>query len=155
MTSRLLDFLFVVLLIALACSGTSLMLYAVLHIGRKVCVAMHTLLTCWEFGNGPDDARRRLLSDPFMHDALTMRSGFGRFFAPFSRYSADLQRLRAYRYERAREQASQMIWDNRLGALLTRDEYEFLYGLGDSPSASVPAPIEPIQPLQHATDAVG
>jgi hypothetical protein len=154
MTSRLLDFLLVLLLIALACSGTSLMIYALWHIGQRIMIAMHTLLTCWEFHAGRDEKRRRLLSDPAMHNILTMQSVFSRVFAPFSGYSSDLVRLKAYRHRRAREQATQMIWDSRLGALLTRDEYEFLYGAGDPPSAGAPVPVPPFQP-PHCAAAAG
>ena len=140
MASRWFDFLFVVLLIVIACSGTSLTLYAVWHIARRICTALHTLLTCRDYCKGADDDRSRLVSDPVMHDILTMRSAFRRNCAPFSSFSRDLQRLHAYRYERARRQTSQMIWDNRLGALLTRDEHEFLYGPSEAPAVPTTAP---------------
>ena len=147
MTSRLIDFLFVLALIALACSGTALMAYAVWRIGQDVMRAMHTLLTCWNFHKQRDDARTRVLSDPVMRDILAMSSPFRRIFAPFFGFSRDLRRLSAYRFHKAQEQTAQMIWDTRLGALLTRDEYEFLNGKGEPPSGVSPTvPVQPVRP---------
>lgn len=147
MNSRLVDFLLALALIALACSGTSLMVYAVWRIGQDVMRAMHTLLTCWGFHTQRDDARTRLLSDPVMRDILAMSSPFRRIFAPFFSYSRDLRRLSAYRYQKAQEQTAQMIWDSRLGALLTRDESDYLYGRDEPPAAaSAVVPMQPVQP---------
>lgn len=153
MITRLVDFLFALALVALAFSGTALMAYAVWRIGQDVMRAMHTLLTCWDF-HKRDDARTRLLTDPVMRDTLAMSSPFRRIFAPFLGYSRDLRRLSAYRYQKAREQTAQMIWDTRLGALVTRDEYDFLYGKQEPPADAGPlVPVHPEQPpsLQAAT----
>jgi hypothetical protein len=147
MTSRLVDFLLTLALITLACSGTALMAYAVWRIGQDVMRAMHTLLTCWNFHTQRDDARERLTSDPVMRDILAMSSPFQRIFAPFFGYARDLRRLSAYRYQKAQEQTAQMIWDTRLGALLTRDELDFLYGKDEPPAAaSLTVPVQPVQP---------
>ena len=147
MTSRLVDLLLAVTLIALACSGTALMACAVWRIGQDVMRAMHTLLTCWNFHTQRDDARTRLLSDPVMRDILAMSSPFRRIFAPFFSYSRDLRRLSAYRFQKLREQTAQMIWDTRLGALVTRDEYDFLYGKKEPPADVGPTvPVQPVQP---------
>ena len=154
MITRLVDFLFALALIALACSGTALMAYAVWRIGQDVMRAMHTLLTCWEFHKQRDDARTRLLTDPVMRDTLAMSSPFRRIFAPLVGYSRDLRRLSAYRYQKALEQTAQMIWDTRLGALVTRDEYDFLYGKQEPPAdTGSPVPVGPVHPpsLQAAT----
>ena len=147
MTSRLVDFLLTLALITLACSGTALMAYALWRIGQDVMRAMHTLFTCWNFHTQHEDARRRLTSDPVMRDILAMSSPFQRIIAPFFGYARDLRRLSAYRFQNAREQTAQMIWDTRLGALVTRDEYEFLYGKSEPPADVGPlVPAEPSQP---------
>lgn len=132
MDSRLIDFLFTVALVLLCFSGTTLMAYAVLRIGVQLMGATNRLLTAWDYHRkGPED-RALLLSQPRMRDLLMMSTLFGRFSPPVFAYAHDLKLLEEFRYAQARKRDENLIWDRRLGALLTPDEHAHLYGASRS-----------------------
>ena len=129
MDSRLIDFLFSVALLLLLFSGTSLMLYAIGKIATDVMIALNRLLTAWDYHRkGPED-RALLLKQPPFRDVLTMNTLFQRAFPPIGfAYARDLRRLEQHRYAQARQRDEELIWDRRLGALLTPEEHAYLYG---------------------------
>lgn len=128
METRLIDFLFAAALVLFCVSGTTLMAYAVGKIGLELLQAMNRLLTVWDYHrNGPED-RAWMRRQPGIRDLLTMATLFDRIAPPRLAYARDLKRLADYRYAKARQRDEDSIWDRRLGALLTPDEYEHLYG---------------------------
>lgn len=135
MESRLIDFCFVVLLVALSFSGVTLIAYAIWKIAQELMQAMHTLLTCWEFHRRPQE-RDRFLADPVMRGILTMTGRYPRVAPPVLAHSRLIDRLEWYRRQKARAHDAQLIWDRRLGALLAPDEYEFLYAEQTRPPRS-------------------
>ena len=133
MDSRLVDFLFAVALLLLVFSGTTLMVYAAMRIGVDLMQAVNRLLTAWQYHRGGPGERDLLLNQPRLRDLLTM----GRLFERSSpavgvAYVRDLRRLEQYRYAQARNRDGELIWDRRLGALLTPDEHAYLYGAPES-----------------------
>ena len=67
-----------------------------------------------------------------MRDLLTMNTLFRRISPPVFAYARDLKLLEQYRYAQARKRDEDLIWDRRLGALLTPDEHAHLYGVSHS-----------------------
>ncbi len=131
MESRLYDLLYVLALTVLFGSGVSLILYALWQIAWDVMRAIHQYLTCREFDRSDEAGRAFYTKDRVMRGMLTMHEEFRRVFFPLGRFGADLARLRDYRFEKVMQQNDQLIWDRRLGALLTPDEHAFLYRNGE------------------------
>lgn len=131
MEYRFVDLLYVTLLVLLMFTSGGLMLYAVWNIGMRLMRAMHVLLTCWNYRSatreGDELMRRLLLSDPIMRAILRATSPFQEFCPAFTARQRELRRLEAYRFAKLQAGESDLVWDERLAMLLTRDEYDYLY----------------------------
>jgi hypothetical protein len=128
MEYRLVDLIYVLALLVLFVSSGGLVLYAVRAIGMQVMRAWHVYLTCRQYHRGGETERLWLLSDPVMRGILTMTSPIQRFF-PWPKWRRKrLQQLATFRHQQALAAATKLIWDPRLGALLTPEEHAHLYG---------------------------
>ena len=128
MEFRLLDLIYVLALLILFVSSGGLIFYAARAIGMQVIRAWHTYLTCRDYHRGGELHREWLLKDPVMRGILTLASPFQQFFPWPRRRRLALQRLAAYRHQQALTANAKLIWDPRLGALLTPQELAHLYG---------------------------
>jgi hypothetical protein len=131
MEHRFFDLVYVLLVVLMFTSG-GLIAYAVWQIGMRLMRAMHVFLTCWDYrvaGRKGDELRRRvLLADPISRAILRVTSPCQAFCPVFVARQRQLRRLEEYRFSKLRKGEADLVWDERLAALLTRDEYEFLYG---------------------------
>jgi len=132
MEHRFFDLLYVVLLVVLMFTSGGLIAYAVWNIGMRLMRAMHVFLTCWNYQTacytGDEFQRRLLLADPVMRAVLRVASPFQTFCPAFATRQRQLRRLDEYRFSKLQKGEADLVWDERLAALLTRDEYDFLYG---------------------------
>lgn len=138
MEHRFFDLVYVLLLVALTLTSGGLILYAVWNIGMRLIRAMHVFLTCRDYRatwrTGDEFQRRLLLADPVMRAILRVASPFQTFCPAFAARQRQLRRLEEYRFAKLQKGESDLVWDDRLAALLTRDEYDFLYGAGPLPA---------------------
>ena len=138
MEHRFFDLLYVLLLVLLMFTSGGLMVYAVWNIGMRLIRAMHVFLTCWDYRaayrKGDELQRRLLLADPVMRAILRAASPFQAFCPAFVARRRQLRRLEEYRFSKLQKGEADLVWDERLAALLTRDEYNFLYGGGALPA---------------------
>ena len=137
MEHRFFDLLYVVLLVALMFTSGGLIAYAVWNIGMRLMRAMHVFLTCCDYRvacRKEDELQRRvLLADPVMRAILRIASPFQTFCPAFGARRRQLRRLEEYRFSKLQKGETDLVWDERLAGLLTRDEYDFLYGSGSLP----------------------
>ncbi|HWB11486.1 MAG TPA: hypothetical protein VG826_19810 [Pirellulales bacterium] len=140
MEHRFFDLLYVLLLVLLTLTSGGLIAYAAWNIGMRLMRATHVFLTCWDYHaacrKGDDLQRRLLLADPVMRAILRVTSPLQTFCPAFAARQRQLQRLEEYRFSKLQKGETNLIWDERLAALLTRDEYDFLYGAVALPSAT-------------------
>ncbi|HVX10774.1 MAG TPA: hypothetical protein VHC22_06305 [Pirellulales bacterium] len=69
-----------------------------------------------------------LLLDPVMRAILRGTSPIQVLCPLFVDRRRQFRRLADYRLAQLQKVEADLVWDNRLAALLTRDEYDFLYG---------------------------
>ncbi|HEV3002859.1 MAG TPA: hypothetical protein VGX78_00290, partial [Pirellulales bacterium] len=105
---------------------------AVWQIGMRLMRAMHVFLTCWDYRvacrKGDELQRRVLLADPISRAILRVASPFQAFCPVFVARQRQLRRLKEYRFSKLQKGEADLVWDERLAALLTLDEHDFLYG---------------------------
>jgi hypothetical protein len=134
MEYRFADLLYVALLVLLMLTSGGLILYAVCNVGMRLMRAMHVFLTCWNYRTayrkGDELGRRVLLGDPVMRAILRGTSPLQEFCPAFAARQRQLRRLEEYRFAKLQKGEADLVWDERLAALLTRDEYDFLHGGG-------------------------
>jgi hypothetical protein len=130
----------VLLLAALTLTSGGLIAYAAWNIGMRLMRAMHVFLTCGDYRaachRGDELQRRLLLADPVMRAILRVASPLQAFCPAFVGRQRQLRRLEEYRFAKLQKSETDLVWDERLAALLTRDEYDFLYGAGALPAAT-------------------
>lgn len=134
------DLLYVLVLALLMLTSGGLMLYAIWNIGLRLMRAMHVFLTCCDYRracrNGDELSRHRVLADPVMRAILRATSPFQQFCPAFVARQRQFRRLAEYRFAKLQKGEADLIWDERLAVLLTRDEYDYLHrGGASAPSA--------------------
>jgi hypothetical protein len=139
MEHRFFDLLWVLLLVVLTLTSGGLIAYAAWNIGMRLMRAMHVFLTCWDYRaacrKGDEVRCRVLLADPVMRAVLRATSPLQTFCPAFVSRQRQLRRLEEYRFSKLQKGEADLVWDERLAALLTRDEYNFLYSAGALPAS--------------------
>lgn len=124
---RLLDFLWVVALVAVCCSGTGLMIFGVWKVGQELLKALYIGLVCLEYGLFGEAHRSVLLRDPIARRVLRLDSPY-QVFAPLPLIRLSrLDELEKLRTQQASQNESDLIWEPLLGGLLTTAERNALF----------------------------
>ncbi|MEK6233149.1 MAG: hypothetical protein N2C14_00400 [Planctomycetales bacterium] len=133
---RLLDLVWALMLLALLCSGTGLVVWAAWSIAQQAMRAIHAFLTCWEYSRQDEQDRDFARRGPITRRILTLEWDKQVLFPFAFQRSQQLRRLRDYRLAKARRE--EMMWDPTLAALLTADEYAHLHGSAAADSPAIP-----------------